>query len=116
MYNRSGPHLLHLIRQHVAEGTHIITDGWAGYSGLSELGYRHSVVIHEQNFVSPEDDEVHTQRIEATWGSLKKFIRAHGNNRGEFLAEYICEYVFRRMFDDVFSALIHVIKQKYIVE
>jgi hypothetical protein len=63
VYNRSGPHLKHLIQQHVVPGTHIITDGWPGYAGLSDLGYTHSVVIHEDNFVSPDDHQVHTQRI-----------------------------------------------------
>lgn len=113
VYNRSGPHLKHIISEHVAVGTHIITDGWAGYSGLTEMGYRHSVVIHEENFVAPENEEVHTQRIEATWGSLKKFFRAHGTNKGEYLTEYICEYIFRRMHDDVFEGILEVIRRKY---
>jgi hypothetical protein len=114
VYNRSGPHLKHLIRQHVEEGTHIITDGWAGYSGLSELGYRHSVIIHEENFVEPNNNEIHTQLIESTWGSLKRFIQSHGTNMDKFFAEYICEYVFRRLYDDVFDALLDVIRRKYV--
>jgi hypothetical protein len=113
IYNRSGPHLKYLIRQHVAPGTRIVTDGWAGYNGLAELGYEHSVVIHEENFVSPSDTETHTQRIEATWGSLKRFLRQRGTNKGEFLAEYICEYIFRRQYGDVFSAVLDVIRNKY---
>lgn len=113
VYNRSGPHLKHIIREHVSVGTHIITDGWAGYSGLSEMGYRHSVVIHEETFVSPTDSNVHTQRIESTWGSMKRFLRAHGTNKGEYLTEYICEYIFRRMYDDVFEHILEVIRRKY---
>ena len=66
VYDRSEAHLTHLIRQHVAPGTHIITDGWAAYRNLSSCGYLHSVVIHEENFVSPADYQVHTQTIEAT--------------------------------------------------
>lgn len=111
VYNRSGPHLKHLICQHVAQGTHIITDGWPGYAGLEELGYRHSVVIHEENFVSPSDSEVHTQRIESTWSSLKRFLRAHGTHKGEFLAEYVCEYIFRRLFDNAFESLLNEIRK-----
>lgn len=111
VYNRSGPLLKHLIQQHVAAGTHIITDGWAGYLGLSDLGYRHSVVIHDENFVSPDDRQIHTQRIESTWGSLKRFIRARGTYKGEFLAEYICEYIFRRQNEDPFEASISEIQR-----
>lgn len=111
VYNRSGPHLKHLIQKHVVPGTHIITDGWPGYAGLSDLGYQHSVVIHEDNFVSPDDSQIHTQRIESTWGSLKRFIRARGTNKGEFLAEYICEYIFRKLFEDVFGAVLNEIRR-----
>ena len=113
VYDRSAPHLCHLIREHVFPGTHIITDGWAAYSNLSSMGYSHSVVIHEQNFVSPDNNEVHTQQIESTWSSLKRFIRSRGGNKGPHYIEYIYEYLFRRQFDDVLSALLDVIKTEY---
>ena len=82
VYNRSEPHLTHMIRQHVAPGTTIITDGWPAYRNLGSAGYTHRVVIHEENFVSPIDQHVHTQRIESTWSSLMRFIRRHGTNKG----------------------------------
>ena len=113
VYDRSEAHLTHLIREHVAIGTHIITDGWGAYRNLSTVGYRHSVVIHEDNFVSPANDAVHTQRIESTWCSLKRFLRSHGTNKGTHLLEYLCEYLFRRKFDDVFEKLLDVIRNKY---
>ena len=113
VYNRSGDHLKFHIRQHVAQGTHIITDGWAGYNGLSEIGYQHSVVTHEKNFVWPLVPNIHTQRIEATWSSMKRFLRARGTNKGEFILEYICEYVFRRKFDDVFGSMLNFIREKH---
>jgi hypothetical protein len=113
VYDRSEAHLTHLIMEHVAAGTHIMTDGWAAYQNLSSRGYSHSVVIHEDNFVSPTDLQVHTQTIEATWSSLKRFIRAHGTHKGSYYFEYICEYIFRRKFDDVFNALLDVIHNKY---
>ena len=113
VYNRSAPLLTHLIREHVAVGTTIITDGWAAYSNLADFGYQHRVVIHEENFVSPENAEVHTQRIESTWSSLKRFIRSRGGNKGPHYLEYICEYVFRRKNSDVFEALMETIRDKY---
>jgi len=113
VYDRSAPHLSHLIREHVLPGTHIISDGWAAYRDLSTMGYRHSVVIHEENFVAPEDREVHTQRIESTWPSLKRFLRSRGGNKGPHYLEYIYEYLFRRQFDDVLGALLEAIRVKY---
>lgn len=113
VYDRSEAHLTHLLRQHVAPGTHIITDGWAAYRNLRSMNYTHDVVIHEENFVSPDDREVHTQTIEATWSSLKRFIRSHGTNKGPHYLEYICEYIFRREFPDAFVALLDLIRRKH---
>jgi hypothetical protein len=115
VYDRSSSHLLHLIRQHVLPETHIITDGWGAYNNLASIGYQHSVVIHEENFVSPDNSDVHTQTIEATWSSLKRFIRARGGNKGGYYLEYICEYLFRRQCSDTFSALLHMMKQQYLL-
>lgn len=113
VYDRSETHLCTLIRQHVAPGTHIMTDGWGAYRNLVSMGYSHSVVVHDDHFVSPTDPSIHTQRIEATWGSLKRFIRSHGTNKGAHYLEYICEYLFRRKNNNVFDALLGVIRQKY---
>ena len=113
VYNRSEAHLTHLIRQHVAPGTTIVTDGWAAYRNLGTAGYTHHIVIHEENFVSPQDPDVHTQKIESTWCSLKRFIRRHGTNKGSYYLEYIAEYLFRRKNADVFEALCRVIRAKY---
>lgn len=115
VYDRSEAHLTHFIRTHVAPGTHIMTDGWSAYRNLASMGYTHSVVIHEENFVSPTNNLVHTQRIEATWSSLKRFIRAHGGNKGGFYLEYIAEYIFRRKNSDVFNATLTAIRNKYAI-
>jgi len=71
VYNRCEDHPVHLIQQHVRLGTRVITDGWGAYRNLSSYGYQHEVVIHDQNFVSPQDFSIHTQKIESTWSSLK---------------------------------------------
>ena len=113
VYDRSASHLCHLIREHILPDTHIISDGWAAYTNLSTMGYRHSVVIHDENFVAPDDSDVHTQRIESTWSSLKRFLRSRGGNKGPHYLEYVYEYLFRRKHDDVFVALIDVINAEY---
>jgi hypothetical protein len=35
-------------------GTIIVSDGWAAYRGLGDLGFEYHVVVHEQPFVDPE--------------------------------------------------------------
>lgn len=115
VYDRSAPNLCHLIREHILPGTHIISDGWPAYANLATMGYQyqHSVVIHTENFVSPDDSSIHTQRIESTWSSLKRFIRSRGGNKGPHYIEYIYEYLFRRRHDDVFVVLFDVIRTEY---
>ncbi len=49
-YDRGAMHLAHLIRQHVAIGTHIMPDGWGAYYGLLRLSHTCRVVIHDDNF------------------------------------------------------------------
>jgi len=70
-------------------------------------------VIHEDNFVAPNDPNVNTQLIETTWGSLKRFIRSRGTHKGPYIIEYTCEYIFKRKFSGVFDALMYTIRQKY---
>ncbi|XP_059178042.1 uncharacterized protein LOC131957326 [Physella acuta] len=65
--DRSAATLQACILQHILPGTHIISDGWAAYANISQLGqgiFEHSVVVHEEHFVDPEDSEIHTQNIE----------------------------------------------------
>lgn len=40
----SGPRLEGAVKEGVEPGSTVHTDGWGGYSGLSELGYLHEVV------------------------------------------------------------------------
>lgn len=113
VYDRSAAHLIHHIRQRIAPGTHIVTDGWPAYARLSDHGYQHNVVIHEENFIAPSDRYVHTQTIESTWCSLKRFLRSRGSHKGPHLLEYLCEYMFRRKFPSTFEALLNTIRQNY---
>eukprot|EP00057_Strongylocentrotus_purpuratus_P023867 XP_011678341.1 PREDICTED: uncharacterized protein LOC105445032 [Strongylocentrotus purpuratus] len=63
--------LLHIISHHVEPGSTVLTDGWASYASLNELGYEHSNVMQKETFkatykhaVTGEVKEVCTNRIE----------------------------------------------------
>eukprot|EP00095_Tigriopus_kingsejongensis_P007465 snap_masked-scaffold1929_size24837-processed-gene-0.1 protein:Tk07465 transcript:snap_masked-scaffold1929_size24837-processed-gene-0.1-mRNA-1 annotation:"hypothetical protein CRE_13111" len=46
-----------------AMGFHILSDGWAAYYALDQIQdgiYLHDQVIHDDNFVDPEDPDIHT--------------------------------------------------------
>eukprot|EP00095_Tigriopus_kingsejongensis_P010183 snap_masked-scaffold105_size367834-processed-gene-1.11 protein:Tk10183 transcript:snap_masked-scaffold105_size367834-processed-gene-1.11-mRNA-1 annotation:"hypothetical protein CLF_100748" len=65
--DRSRETLEPIIKQYIRPGTRIMSDGWAAYRQISSIegaNYSHSVIIHEKNFVLPEDSKVHTQQIE----------------------------------------------------
>ncbi|TRY81225.1 hypothetical protein TCAL_10446 [Tigriopus californicus] len=65
--NRTRQTLEEVIVEHVRGGSRIYTDGWAGYAHLNEINggmYSHEVVIHEDNFVDPDDERINTQSIE----------------------------------------------------
>ncbi len=66
--NRTKPPLEREIVRHILSGSHIVSDGWASYEDIPILQggiYTHDVVIHEENFVDPNDPEVHIQTVES---------------------------------------------------
>ena len=91
---RDAATLIPLIEKHVAPGTTIITDLWAGYSGLEGAGYNHLTVNHTYNFVDP-DTYAHTQHIESSWRPFKKKLTSTGF-RKRYLADHMCEFLWRR--------------------
>jgi hypothetical protein len=92
--NRDSQTLTFAIEQHVEPGTHIISDGWRGYLGLSAQGWDHQWVNHSINFVNPEDTTVHTQTVERMWKTLKKTIPKECNSKLRW--GYLNEFLFKQ--------------------
>lgn len=76
--DRSARVLTACVLKNVVLRTTVITDCWAGYNRLSSVGFTHFRVNHSENFVHPEDPEIHTQTIEGLWGLLKGFFKNEG--------------------------------------
>lgn len=67
--DRSRATLERHIMNHILPGSHIVSDGWSSYYNIENMNnsvYTHSTVIHEHNFVDPENPHIHTQNIENT--------------------------------------------------
>ena len=62
--------LMAVISRYCQPGSVIHSDGWKGYSALSELGYRHKTAIHERNYVDLESG-AYTQGIERAVVQIK---------------------------------------------
>ena len=65
---------------------------------LRENTQQHDSINHSENFVNPQNRQVHTQTIENLWGILKKWLN---NNQYTIRANfelYLAEFVVRRNF------------------
>ena len=113
---RNAQTLLPLIQQWILPGTHIISDGWAAYNGIDRINggiYSHDVIVHEQNFVDPNDRDVHTQSVESMWSRAKRiFWQNYGTSR-ELFDRNLIEFMWREKYDEnsFSNILTHVMEQ-----
>lgn len=102
-----------IILRNVTRGSIIHSDGWKGYSRLSSIGYRHSVVVHGKEFVAA--DGTHTQAIESQWRQLRR-TTSKGGVRHKDLGEHLIEYMWRRKNRiknlDPFEQIIEILKHE----
>ena len=56
----------------IEEGSTLVTDGWAGYNGLSHL-YTRVIIEHSKGLYAK--DGFHTNGIEGFWSHLKRGIK-----------------------------------------
>lgn len=58
-----------IIAQFMVKGPTVYTDGWAGYVGLNDIGYKHFAVNHTEIFACEfgENVKVHNNTIEGAW-------------------------------------------------
>lgn len=88
--------LQNVIIDNVEVGTTIYTDMWRGYINLNNIGYFHAAVNHSENFVDPNDPNVHTQNVEANWSKIKRDSRRRlGRMSIGRIDFYLSEYVWR---------------------
>ena len=82
---RDAATLLPIIQGSILPGTTIMSDLWAAYGGIQQMGY------HTYNFIDPITG-AHTQNVENSWKNAKtRNKKQHGTNRG-MLDSYICDF------------------------
>lgn len=90
----SSDSLIPFVRDVVAPGSAILTDGWRGYSGLSDLGYSHKIVR-----LSESGDPAHISMpgVHRISDLLKRWILGtlQGSVVPEHLQSYLEEFTFR---------------------
>ena len=112
---RNADTLLPLIEQWIQPGTHIMSDGWAAYNGIENIGggiYSHEVIIHEDNFVDPNNRRIHTQNVESMWARAKRVFKRNYGTSGNLFETYLSEFMWREKYGNSFSSiLVHICEQ-----
>lgn len=78
------------------ETTILISDEWWAYKGLDKY-YTHNVIDHsKKEYVSLQDNNIHTNNIEGSWNILKKSVSGMYNHVSKkHLQKYVDEFVYR---------------------
>ncbi len=102
-----------VIRGKVKPESIIHSDGWRGYNGLVDLGYKkHFRVHHGQNeFVRGKS---HINGIESFWGFSKtRLARFRGVHKSTFILHLKeCEFRFNHRDQDLYNLLLKIIRKK----
>ncbi len=93
----SAPALLSFLADHVAPGATLITDGWAGYQGITELGYHHDRRSQRAARTRGEDAAKLLPGMHRVAPLAKRWlIGIHQGSVDEaHLGSYLNEFVFR---------------------
>lgn len=116
--DRTEATLTPIIRRHILPGTIIISDGWPSYRNISAIDggiYEHNVVVHERNFVDPDDTDTHTQNVENMWMRAKRKIRQQYGTSEALFESYLSEFLWRNSVGnrDVFATFLQCISDVY---
>lgn len=84
--------LLPLIKQYIKPGTTIMSDKWAAYNKLGEMGYKHLTVNHSKHFKDPRTGAC-TNLIEGLWRHVKNRLPAYRRSKKDYLG-YLAKYMF----------------------
>ena len=92
--DRSAASLTSFIKDNVAVGASIRSDGWDAYNNLSIMGYDHRPLVLDSD---PAKAEAHQPMIHLVFSNLKTWILGthHGRIEPRHLQAYLNEYVFR---------------------
>jgi transposase-like protein len=111
--HRNAQTLLPVIQQYILPGTTVMSDLWAAYNTVANLGYTHFTVNHQVHFVDPVSWAT-TNHIESLWQKAKsRNKRQYGTHRA-MLKSYLIEFMWRAEFGDrPFVNIIDHIKHCY---
>jgi len=92
--DRSAEELTGFVKDNIAPGATVSTDGWGGYCEIAKMGYRHKVLVLAGD---PDKAEAHLPMIHLVFSNMKTWIKGthHGRIEPKHLQAYLNEYIFR---------------------
>ena len=93
----SGPTLGTFVTENVETGATVITDAWSGYSGISQLGYRHDRRSQRATRARGEDPGELLPGVHQVASLVKRWLLGthQGSVEKAHLPSYLNEFVFR---------------------
>ena len=88
-----------ILRATIAIGTVVYTDEYDIYSRLTQWGFEHQTVNHDNKEYARDDDgdgfcEVHVNTMEGFWSLLRPWLRPHRGISQERLPNYLAFFQF----------------------
>lgn len=90
-----------------------MSDMWAAYNQLQQIGYVHQTVNHILNFVDTVSHAT-TNHIESLWQKAKQAHKRWYGTHRKLLSTYMAEFMWRHEFSEMaFQQLLVDIRQQY---
>jgi len=102
-----------ILRGKVARRSIIHSDGWRGYDGLVDVGYRkHYRVLHGANEFA-RGGGIHINGIESFWGTAKTRLAKRRGIRPHLFYLHLkeCEFRFNHRQDNLYQLLLEMLRQ-----
>ena len=102
-----------VIRGRVSLESIIHTDGWRGYNGLVDLGYKKHFRVHHGKSEFARG-KAHINGIESFWGNAKtRLARFRGIHKKTFLLHLKeCEFRFNHRDENLYPLILEILRKK----
>jgi transposase-like protein len=101
------------VRGNVDSRSIIHSDGWRGYDGLVDMGYRkHRRVLHGTNEFA-RGRGIHINGIESFWGTAKTRLAKRRGIRPHLFSLHLkeCEFRFNHRHENLYTVLLKMFRK-----
>lgn len=102
-----------VIRGRIALASVVHSDGWIGYDGLVDLGYRKHFRVEHRDSVFVSRRGVHINGIESFWSTAKTRLAKRRGIRAEYFYLHLkeCEFRFNHRRRNLYQALLDLVRK-----